>query len=704
MMRGAVVPVIGGSAGEAAMTIRSPRGDAVAWRPPEGGRLAVYWYIRHRFPALGPCLGVTIMPLEMTARRLDGVLGWGGRGQARLARAYAALRGLPYWTVEDGFLRSVGLGKAGSATVSIVVDDLGIHFQAERPSRLERLLAEDEGEVNLDRARALRDLIVRHRLTKYNHLPDRPVDLPATRRRRLLLVDQVVGDQSIVGAGAGPDTFARMWEAARTEGDAEIVVKGHPDVIAGSARGYLAPLAGDRGIRVLADAVSPHAILDRVDEVWTVSSQLGLDALVRGIPVVTFGVPAYAGWGLTEDRAEGEVARAAFTRRRRRISIDDYVDAAFLRYALYLDPVTGRRTTAEHAAERLLSWRSRALGLTGRYVCLGLSRHKRKVARLYLGGPWSEVRFAPARPSRRHLRAGDHVVVWGRGDGVDLAAVDVSASVIHVEDGFVRSVGLGSALKPPASLCFDTVGPYFDATAPNGLERLLDTADFDDALLARAARLRERIVSGRLTKYNLPQGAQPDYRRLADGRRVVVVAAQVPGDASLRLGLPLHGSNLALLAAVRRARPAAFIIYKDHPDLVFGMRPGRTDGADLRQHADMVIGHGDVDALLAAADEVHVATSQLGFEALLRGREVHCHGLPFYAGRGLTEDLVRALRPRRCLGLDALVAGVLILYPRYVCWRTRLPGEVEDALAEIEQARGTSERRGRWTFPRWPRS
>ena len=43
-----------------------------------------------------------------------------------------------------------------------------------------------------------------------------------------------------------------------------------------------------------------------------------------------------------------------------------------------------------------------------------------------------------------------------------------------------------------------------------------------------------------------------------------------------------------------------------------------------------------MDVLLGIVDEVHTLTSLTGFEALLRGIEVHAYGGPFYAGWGLT--------------------------------------------------------------------
>ena len=85
-------------------------------------------------------------------------------------------------------------------------------------------------------------------------------------------------------------------------------------------------------------------------------------------------------------------------------------------------------------------------------------------------------------------------------------------------------------------------------------------------------------------------------------------------------------------------------------------------------------------------DGVHVITSLAGFEALLRGKAVSTHGVPFYAGWGLTKDLseVPARRTRR-LSLDELVAGTLLLYPRYTDPVTRLPCSAELLVERMAQ-------------------
>ncbi len=124
-------------------------------------------------------------------------------------------------------------------------------------------------------------------------------------------------------------------------------------------------------------------------------------------------------------------------------------------------------------------------------------------------------------------------------------------------------------------------------------------------------------------------------------------------------------SNRQLLAAVRAVEPDAYIIFRPHPDVETGLRPGAVDDVEALRHVDRVERDTPTLALVDSVDAVHVLTSLLGFEALLRGRPVVTHGVPFYAGWGLTHDLA-PVPPRRghVRSLDALVAATLLRYPR----------------------------------------
>ena len=256
--------------------------------------------------------------------------------------------------------------------------------------------------------------------------------------------------------------------------------------------------------------------------------------------------------------------------------------------------------------------------------------------------------------------AGATVAVWGlRSLPAD---VEARVSILRLEDGFLRSVGLGADLIRPVSWVVDARGMYFDATRPSDLEVLLSETEFPPELLTRAAALRERIVSSGLTKYNVGVAG---WIRPTGADRVILVPGQVESDASITYGAPGVKTNLGLLQAVRSANPDAYVIYKPHPDVVAGLRAKGVAEDAAGKWCDETLVDVSMGELLRQVDEVHVLSSLAGFEALLRGKKVTCYGQPFYAGWGLTNDVIPHPRRSRRLTLDELVVGVLVLYPYY---------------------------------------
>jgi capsular polysaccharide export protein len=286
----------------------------------------------------------------------------------------------------------------------------------------------------------------------------------------------------------------------------------------------------------------------------------------------------------------------------------------------------------------------------------------------------------------RGFDAGCRAVVWGIRDGADVKRLTAEHGVPiwRMEDGFLRSVGLGSDFRTPASLVLDKRGIYFDPGAVSDLEAILQSAPFEQAELERAAALRASIVSAALSKYNFARSAEP-LTRVA-GKRVILVPGQVEDDASVRLGCPDVRTNEALLLEVRRLHPEAHVIFKPHPDLLSGNRKAGALGlARARELCDQLVLHAPLPACLAIADEVHTMTSLVGFEALLRGLAVTTYGLPFYAGWGLTTDRHRIDRRTRALSLDMLVAGALIRYPLYLSRETQRLTTPEAIIEELSQ-------------------
>ncbi|MFN9638255.1 MAG: capsular polysaccharide biosynthesis protein [Synechococcaceae cyanobacterium] len=630
-----------------------------------------------RIPTLPALLRPAHLQREVAARRgrmAAAVLGWGLKPSAQRAARLAARRGLPLWRCEDGFVRSLGLGADGPP-LSLVLDDHGIYYDARRASRLEALMATPAAPPERQRAEALRRLWCRERLSKYNGSREsEPPPEPF-----VLVVDQTAGDLSIAGGLADGRCFQQMLATALADHPGHtVLVKVHPEVAQGRRQGHLhaADLQHPR-LRICADGGHPAALLERAEAVYVVTSQMGFEALLWGRPVHCFGMPFYAGWGLTHDRLP------APQRRRGGSDLAGLIHAALVAYPTYLDPHTGEPCPPERLMAVLGLQQRRRRELPGRIEAFGFKPWKQPILRRFLAG--SQVRFRRRRASPS--RWGQAQAIWGRDPGRGVARSQQQPQpppLLRIEDGFLRSVGLGANLIAPVSWVIDSRGLYYDAGASSDLEALLAGHAFNEAERQRGAALRQQLLAAALTKYNLP--ASP-WQRPAHARRVVLVPGQVESDASIRHGAGALRTNRALLEAVRAAEPGAWLLYKPHPDVVAGLRREPGEPLDLGGLCDEVVVEAAIEALYEAVDAVHVLTSLAGFEALLRGRAVHTGGLPFYAGWGLTHDRLTCPRRGRTLQLDELVWACLIAYPRYVSRHSGLFVEPEEAIEELARWR-----------------
>lgn len=614
----------------------------------------------------------------------NAVIGWGLKPTSDGARHYAARHRLPYVALEDGFLRSLGLGVEGYQPHSMVVDYTGIYYDASRPSDLENWLnhATFDAEELAQATRCIEQLS-RYRLSKYNHAPDYSLPVAGTDNvsgtDNVLVVDQTAGDASIHYGGANADSFRQMLACAlNNHPDADIFIKVHPDVIAGKKQGHLADAHDHPRCHIISDNINPWALFDRVKTVYVVTSQLGFEALMAGKQVHCFGLPFYAGWGLTHDQL-------SCTRRRVSRRLEEVFAAAYLRYTRYANPYTGKAATLEETIALIADQKRQQERLRGEWLACGFSSWKKRFIGHFLG-PAARIEYQKELPAAFSTEAEKpNLLVWSSRINDDFKARhrDHIPALWRMEDGFIRSVGLGVDLTQPLSLVIDRQGIYYDPSQPSELETLLNSADFSDDLLERAERLRERLVALKLSKYNVPG---KEAIELPANKHIILVPGQVESDASIATGSPEISTNSALLKAVRDTNPDAFIIYKAHPDVITGARIGALD-TNAKRLYDLDASHIDITVLLARVDAVHTMSSLTGFEALLRRRQVCTYGLPFYAGWGLTQDAMHCPRRNRALSLDALVAGTLLLYPSYVDPGSRQLCNAETVVSLLEQAK-----------------
>lgn len=364
--------------------------------------------------------------------------------------------------------------------------------------------------------------------------------------------------------------------------------------------------------------------------------------------------------------------------------LEDAVQAWVMDRWRYLDPFTRLPTNVISTIEQLEAWRHLIEANRRFAAIIGVAGWKRVTTDPLLWDGTGPVRYGSHLRSDK-FSAGDTVLAWvARTDQHAVKQLsDRGIEVGEIEDGMIRSSGLGANCVPPLSIAVDALGPHFDPSRPSELENILQHARIDPALCARASRLREFVVERGIGKYGQDRKATSDLS--SKGGRVVLVAGQVEDDRSVLCG-GAGLDNLSLLQNARALEPEAWIVFKPHPDVEAGHRKGHVPDDKVLAFADTIDRTSSMPALLARADAVHVITSLAGFEALLRGCEVVTHGVPFYSGWGLTHDLgpVPQRRTRR-RSLDELVAATLILYPRYLDPVTRLPCSPELLLDQIDR-------------------
>lgn len=595
---------------------------------------------------------------------INAIAGWGHKSTSLKTRNYAKANHIPYLAVEDGFLRSIELGNEHPPQ-SIVIDDLGIYYDANTPTRLESLIKRPINPEQQQRTQALIKQWQDTHVSKYNHLREYEGTLPD---KYVLLADQTYGDASVELGLADENSFRLMIEdAIELYQDSIILIKTHPDVASGKKRGYINTCMAKSHPRIkfLNDNVHPVRLIKEAQAIFTVTSQIGFEGLIWNKKIHTYGMPFYAGWGLTNDYLPRPLNR-------QQVDKLQLVHAALIDYSYYLDPESNQRCEVEDLIKWVHFQRKLRTEFASNIYAYKFPFNKRNNVKRYLTG--SNVHFVN---NLKTLPPNSSVAVWG---SMDIDRKDLK--IIRLEDGFLRSVGLGADLIRPLSWVVDDHGIYYDPTKPSKLDLILQNLNVDQNMLDRAKRLHNRIVESGISKYNL---SGKNWNRPAHVKNVILVPGQVESDASIAKGSLHIKHNIELLRIVRQNNPDAYIVYKPHPDVLAKLRKEGFEENQAEKFCDEIVKNASINLLLDCVDEVHVMTSLTGFEALLRKKKVFTYGRPFYAGYGLTTDLCQQSNRKVKRNIYELITGVLIIYPRYIVTKQSFYSSPESVLDRIIQ-------------------
>lgn len=598
-----------------------------------------------------------------TARNLDGVAVWGDRPVAARAKSFAAWRKLPPIFIEDAFLRSVS-PDSPAPPLGLTIDHRGLYSDASQPSDLENLLNAAQPSIadNLAFAEYLETGV-----SKYNHAREQPAFLK--HEDYVLVADQRVGDASIRLGAANANSFAKCLQAALDENPkSKVYLKSHPRGLGGHFNITALP---DR-VSVLPPGIDPIFCIKMAQVVYCVTSQIGFEAILRGTPTRVFGLPFYANWGLTSDEQ-------TLPRRQKNLDIETLFRTVMQDYCYWFDPIDGSKIDFVSALRILDAQAQHTRKTQNIAFAEGFKPWKRKFVRRLLPG----VRFQ--RPSNNWIpddkRA--ETVVWASHPKslADTSREGGERFEWRMEDGFLRSKGLGAALVPPWSLVFDDLGIYYDPNRPNRLHLLIEQRKTLSAAERRRAQgILDRLKNQSMSKYNLSSAADLDFPDSV-GKKVILVPGQVEDDQSILKGAGKVRTNQGLLNTVRAHNPDAFIAYKPHPDVEAGLRKGELQTPSV---ADIILTNIGPVAAIDIADEVWTMTSLLGFEAILRGIKTVCLGRPFYSGWGLTFGSDRQIDASRGeISLLGLIHATLIDYPTYFDPQSGSVSSVERTIAHL---------------------
>ncbi|EMW8650180.1 capsular polysaccharide biosynthesis protein, partial [Campylobacter jejuni] len=609
-----------------------------------------------------------------------------------LAKKYKA----KFILLEDGFIRSLNLGVENSPSFSMVKDDIGIYYDATAPSKLENLLNTYEfKDEEIKQAKKAIELIKKYKISKYNNNLDIPDDYFQKDEKRVLIITQTANDASLeFGLAKGFKTVDMIKDAIKENPKSKIYIKIHPDVLSGKKQSDLDINSLPKECILITENFNPIALLEFFDKVYTKTSGMGFEALMQGCECVCYGMPFYAGWGLTKDKLECK-------RRMQKRSLEEVFYAAYILYSEYFNPYLNQESNIFDTIQTLAKYKDIEKVNSNRLFMLGFTLWKRHFIKPFFNAKDNEIIFLNSLKSLAgyKLKENDKFFIWGKridyntlkstlvkkAQDEDLS--NFTPKISLTEDGFIRSISLGSDLTRPFSLIIDDKGLYIDPNKASKLEEHLQNEIFDENMLNRAKNIIKILLENRFSKYN---GLKHENLKINAkiGQKIILIPAQVEDDASMILG-GFGLSTLDLLKEVRSKNQDAYIIFKPHPDVLSGNRVGLKDETLILEFCDEIVKDCSIDSAIKIADEIHTITSTSGFDALLRAKKVFTYGMPFYAGWGLTKDKHKCKRRTRKLSLEELVAGALIIYPRYINPKTKTLCEIEvclDIMLNLQKA------------------
>ncbi len=543
-----------------------------------------------------------------------------------------------------------------------------VYFDFSKESNIESLLRSNwtpsETEWNL--ANLSLQMINKYGITKYNEYPHLPENfVKSSNIHNILLVDQPIDDESVISGSANEQTFNDMLMYAFDNFPySTIYVKLHPDTIDKKKAGYLKKLlerhqlSDHPSIRVIDEHCNITSFFNFTQEIFVVTSQVGFEALLRGKSVTCFGMPFYAGWGLTNDM---QVLTDAKPKR----TLMDLFVALVIRHTIYLNPFTKTKGTILDLLE---------------YISLQ-QRHSNNKSIVFYNSQIAEstsiqnllqikdTKIVNIKTPKKFKKHYENLILSENLKEYQTIVAHKCKNSAFIMPGFLfPSV---STHKEPTSLIVDYNGPYFDPKCYSDLEFLIANETFTEY----EKQLSDKFISALKIRYDIlskdePIGQLLKIKKEASNKTIIFVPGQI------RIINPYKTENqndYNFLTEIIESNSNKIIIYKpislsENSNSQEVSKDGLTALsilAEKHKNKLFVETSASISNCINYSEEVHTITHECGVEALIKGKKLITYGQAFYAGLGLTEDKEAIIRPKKPLSLNELVLATYMLYPRY---------------------------------------
>ncbi len=508
-------------------------------------------------------------------------------------------------------------------------------------------------------------LINKYCISKYNQhstFDPQKHSIENKSEHALLLIDQPINSESVSLSEANNQNFSKMFlYAFENFPNSTLYIKYHPDTINGITEGFLHKflkknkLIDHPSIKIIDYHCNIASIFYYVDDVFTVTSPVGFEALLRGKNVTTFGNSFYSGLGLTGDM---------LTHNKKERSLVDVFVAMFIQNTLYINPFNEKRGNILDLLE---------------YISLQ-KRHQNSKHIVFFRTEYSKSKNVI---NLLNLESKENISLNNQAKIIHqkskLILVDNQKNMNHlpkqnpkafVSEGFLFPT-LNKNKHEPISLILDYNAAYYNNKINSDLDDILNNEVFTEYEIEQSfsfiSKLKEKFGKDLETQ---SKGTLDSNSKKY--KKIIFVPGTSEEENIYSTELPIS-SDLELILAIMQKEKNSLVIYKPHEkskiktskDIYKSGIPKLEEMAITHCNQLVVELKAHISHCINFSNEIHVINHNSGIEALIQGKKVVTYGHPFYAGRGLTTDLFSPAKDKKNVSLEKLILGALMLYPRY---------------------------------------